>query len=53
MKQRIVTGVLLILLLVVLLCLPGWCMALATLICIGFAGWEEDHALAMFGVAGL
>ena len=47
MKQRIVTGVLLILLLVVLLCLPGWCMALATLIAIGFATWEEYHALSL------
>ena len=37
MKQRIITGVLLILLLVVLLWLPDWCMALATLIGIGFA----------------
>ena len=49
MKQRIITGVLLILLLVVLLCLPGWCMALATLICIGFATWEEYHALTIAG----
>lgn len=47
MKQRIITGALLILLLVVLLCLPGWCMALATLICIGFATWEEYHALTL------
>lgn len=47
MGQRIVTGALLILLLVVLLCLPPWCMALATLICIGFALWEEYHALKL------
>ncbi len=49
MKQRVVTGALLILLLVVLLCLPGWCMAVATLICIGFATWEEYHALTLAG----
>ena len=49
MKQRIITGALLILLLVVLLCLPGWCMALATLICIAFATWEEYHALTLAG----
>ena len=49
MKQRVITGALLILLLVVLLCLPGWCMALAALICIGFATWEEYHALTLAG----
>ncbi len=49
MKQRIITGLLLILLLVVLLFLPGWCMALATLIAIGFATWEEYHALTLAG----
>ena len=47
MKQRVITGVLLILLLVILLWLPGWCMALATLIAIGFATWEEYHALTL------
>ena len=49
MKQRIITGALLILLLAVLLCLPGWCMALATLIAVGFATWEEYHALTLAG----
>ena len=49
MKQRTITGALLILLLVVLLWLPGWCMGLATLICIGFATWEEYHALTLAG----
>ena len=49
MKQRIITGALLILLLVVMLCLPGWCMALATLISIAFAVWEEYHALTLAG----
>ena len=49
MKQRIVTGALLILLLVILLCLPGWCMGIATLISIGFATWEEYHALTVAG----
>ncbi len=47
MKQRIVTGLLLTGLLAVLLWLPGWCMAVATLVCIGFAVWEEYHALAL------
>ena len=49
MKQRVITGVLLILLLVVLLWLPGWCMSLAALIAIGFATWEEYHALSLAG----
>ena len=49
MKQRIITGVLLSLLLIVLLTLPGWCMAIATLICTGFAVWEEYHALSLAG----
>ena len=49
MKQRIITGALLILLLVVLLCLPGWCMAIAALICIAFATWEEYRALSVAG----
>ena len=47
MKQRIVTGLLLTALLAVLLWLPGWCMAIATLVCIGFAVWEEYHALTL------
>jgi len=49
MKQRIITGLLLTALLAVLLWLPGWCMAIATLICIGFAVWEEYHALGLAG----
>ena len=49
MKQRIITGALLIVFLTVMLCLPGWCMAIATLICIGFAVWEEYHALRVAG----
>ena len=49
MKQRIITGALLILLLVILLWMPPWCMAIATLICIGFATWEEYHALTLAG----
>ena len=49
MKQRIITGAALIVLLAVLLWLPAWCMALATLICIGFAVWEEYHALVTAG----
>ena len=49
MKQRIVTGLLLVLLLVGLLCLPGWAFAIAALVCIGFATWEEYHALTLAG----
>ena len=49
MKQRIITGILLILFLAVNLWLPNWCMAVATLICIGFAVWEEYHALSTAG----
>ena len=49
MKQRIITGAILIALLVVLLWLPGWAMALFTLTCIGFAVWEEYHALSLAG----
>ena len=49
MKQRIITGLLLVLLLVGLLCLPGWMFAIAALICIGFATWEEYHALTLAG----
>ena len=49
MKQRIITGVLLALLLIIMLTLPGWCMALATLVCTGFAVWEEYHALQTAG----
>ena len=49
MKQRIITGALLILLLVVLLWLPGWAMGIATLISIGFATWEEYRALTIAG----
>lgn len=49
MAQRVITGVLLTVLLAVLLWLPNWCMAAATLICIGFAVWEEYHALSTAG----
>ena len=49
MKQRIITGAMLIALLAILLWLPGWCMALATLICIGFAVYEEMQALRKSG----
>ena len=49
MKQRVITGALLIVFLAVLLWLPNWCMAAATLICIGFAVWEEYHALVTAG----
>ena len=49
MKQRIITGLALIAFLAVMLWLPGWCMALATLICISFAVHEEMHALRKAG----
>ena len=49
MKQRIITGALLIVFLAVMLWLPGWCMAIATLTCISFAVYEEMKALGKFG----
>ena len=49
MKQRIITGAILILMMVVLLWLPGWTMATVTLIGISMATWEEYHALTLAG----
>ena len=49
MKQRIITGIGLIAFLAICLWLPNWVMALATLVCIGFAVWEEYHALTIAG----
>ena len=49
MKQRTITGAMLTILLVVLLWLPGWCMAAATLICVSFAVREEMQALKKAG----
>ena len=49
MKQRIITGLGLSAFLAICLWLPNWCMALATLVCIGFAVWEEYHALVTAG----
>ena len=49
MKPRFITGAALVIFLAVMLWLPGWCMALATLICISFAVWEEMHALKLAG----
>ena len=49
MKQRIITGLGLIAFLAICLWLPNWCMALATLICVSFAVWEEYHALVTAG----
>jgi len=46
MKQRIITGTLLILFLAIMLWLPGWCMAIATLVATGLSVWEQYHALA-------
>ena len=49
MKQRFITGLMLSAFLAICLWLPNWCMALATLICDGFAVWEEYHALVTAG----
>ena len=49
MKQRLITGLGLTAFLAVCLWAPNWCMALATLICICFAVWEEYHALETAG----
>ena len=49
MKQRMITGALLIVFLAVMLWLPGWCMALATMICISMAAHEEMLALKKSG----
>jgi phosphatidate cytidylyltransferase len=49
MKQRFITGAGLTIFLAVMLWLPGWCMALATLICVGFAVHEEIQALKKAG----
>ena len=40
MRQRTITGLLLTALLAVMLWLPGWCMAVAVMICISFAVHE-------------
>ena len=49
MRQRTITGLLLTALLAVLLWLPGWCMAIAVLICVSFAVHEEMQALSKAG----
>ena len=49
MKQRIITGLALTAFLSVMLWLPGWCMAIATLVCISFAVHEEMQALKKAG----
>ena len=49
MKQRFITGLALVAFLAINLWLPNWCMALATLVCICFAVWEEYHALYTAG----
>lgn len=49
MKQRVITGALLVVFLAVMLWLPGWCMATATLIAISFAVYEEMKALKNAG----
>ena len=47
MKQRFITGAGLVVFLATMLWLPNWCMALATIICVGLAVWEEYHALTL------
>ena len=49
MKQRFITGLGLSAFLALCLWAPNWCMALATLICVSFAVWEEYHALETAG----
>ena len=49
MRQRITTGLMLSALLAVMLWLPGWCMAMAVLICVSFAVREEMQALKKAG----
>ena len=49
MRQRTITGLLLTALLAVMLWLPGWCMAVAVMICISFAVHEEMNALTKAG----
>ena len=49
MRQRFITGAGLVIFLAVCLWAPNWCMALATLVCVGFAVWEEYHALVTAG----
>ena len=49
MRQRTRTGLLLTALLAVMLWLPGWCMAVAVMICISFAVHEEMNALTRAG----
>ena len=47
--KRLITGLALTAFLAINLWAPNWCMALATLICICFAVWEEYHALVTAG----
>ena len=49
MKQRFITGLGLSAFLALCPWAPNWCMALATLICVSFAVWEEYHALETAG----
>ena len=49
MRQRLITGLGLTAFLAINLWAPNWCMALATLICVSFAVWEEYHALSTAG----
>lgn len=49
MKQRTITGLILTAFVAVLLWLPGTILATVALILVGFAVWEEYHALTLAG----
>ena len=49
MKQRIITGAVLVALLIVLLYFGGAVMSISAMVCICFAVYEEYHALALAG----
>ena len=49
MKQRTITGLALTAFLAVMLWLPGWCMAIAVMVCVSLAMYEEMRALKKAG----
>ena len=49
MKQRTITGLALTAFLAVMLWLPGWCMAIAVMVCVSLAMYEEMQALKKAG----
>ena len=50
MKQRMITGAVLVALLIVLLYFGGAVMSVTAMVCICFAVYEEYHALALAGL---